>query len=76
MPGPSLRFFGTAPVPVDAAARWQPGIGRLEELNLAAGWIAASTWELPPADEDELVLTADGEPLIIVRAGSPIPPMI
>ena len=72
VPVPSLRFHGAAPVSVDTDPRWQPGIGRLEELNLPAGWIAASQWELPPADDDELVLSADGEPLIIVRAGSPV----
>ena len=72
VPGPSIRFHGMASAPVDAAARWQPGVGRLEELNLPAGWLAAGRWELPPADADEVVLSADGEPLIIVRAGSPV----
>lgn len=69
--GALLRFYGAAPMPVDEAPRWQPGIGRLEEINLAPGWVANSTWGSGPAAGHEIILAAAGEPLIVVREGTP-----
>ncbi len=71
-PGPTLRFHGAAPVPVAAAPRWRPGAGRLEELHLLPGWIAANAWDATPVDGEPLLLADDGQPLIVVRAGPPV----
>lgn len=70
--GPVLRFHGGASAQVDVAPRWQPGVGRLEELHLPPGWIAAGNRDIARADGDEVLLAADDQPLIVVRAGSPV----
>ena len=61
-----LRFHAGPSAQLSASPTWLPAAGRLQDIHLRSGWVAASAWPQPGlAANDQVLMVADSEALII-----------
>jgi hypothetical protein len=66
----TLRVHVSGSEPATGPLVWQPGAGRLQELNLPWEWISVATWDAELDGEFETLLATGEKPLVIRRPGT------